>query len=81
MLSTLLQTGRPYKPHTTCVSPTSQQSSHFQTPEHVSDAVACAAAANLKVQAKGSGHSYASFSSGGQDGSVVVAMENFNTVN
>jgi FAD/FMN-containing dehydrogenase len=48
--------------------------------EHVSDSVTCAAEAGLKVQAKGGGHSYASFSSGGRDGFVVIDMENFNTI-
>lgn len=46
----------------------------------VSNSVKCAAQAGLKVQAKSGGHSYASFSSGGQDGSVIVDLENFNSV-
>lgn len=50
------------------------------TTQHVSDSVTCAAAANLKVQAKGGGHSYASYSSGGKDGSAIVDMENFNSI-
>jgi hypothetical protein len=50
------------------------------TSQQVSDGVTCAAAANLKVQPKGGGHSYASFSSGGQNGSVVVDMESFNNI-
>jgi hypothetical protein len=40
------------------------------TNEHVQDAVACAAEYDIKVQAKSGGHSYASFSSGGKDGSM-----------
>ncbi|TAQ88941.1 hypothetical protein B7494_g2713 [Chlorociboria aeruginascens] len=50
------------------------------TADQVSDSVTCAAQANLKVQPKGGGHSYASFSSGGQNGSLIVDMENFNTI-
>jgi hypothetical protein len=41
-----------------------------ETNQHVQDAVSCAAEYNIKVQAKSGGHSYASFSSGGQDGSM-----------
>ncbi|KAG4439720.1 hypothetical protein IFR05_004798 [Cadophora sp. M221] len=39
-----------------------------ETPEQVSSSVICAAASNLKVQARGGGHSYASHPSGGRDG-------------
>jgi FAD/FMN-containing dehydrogenase len=46
----------------------------------VSDAVTCAAAAGLKVQAKSGGHSYASFSTGGKDGSLIVNLQNFNSI-
>jgi len=51
----------PYKP-TVIVLP--------QTNKHVQDAVVCGAQAGLKIQAKSGGHSYASFSSGGKDGSM-----------
>ncbi|KAH6724426.1 hypothetical protein BKA61DRAFT_588438 [Leptodontidium sp. MPI-SDFR-AT-0119] len=51
-----------------------------ETPEQVSSSVICAAAASLKVQAKGGGHSYASHSSGGQDGSLIVDIEKFAAV-
>ncbi|KAH8598139.1 carbohydrate-binding module family 18 protein [Bisporella sp. PMI_857] len=51
------------------------------TPQQVSRSVTCAAAAGLKIQAKSGGHSYASFSNGGQDGSLIVNMQNFNTIN
>lgn len=51
-----------------------------ETTEHVSKSVTCAAAAGVKVQAKSGGHSYGSYSSGGQDGSLIVDLENFNTV-
>lgn len=51
-----------------------------ETPEQVEFSVTCAAASNLKVQAKGGGHSYASFSSGGQDGSVIIDMEKFSSI-
>lgn len=50
------------------------------TEQHVSDSVLCASAAGIKVQAKSGGHSYASFSSGGQDGSLIVDLQNFNTI-
>lgn len=45
------------------------------TPQHVSDAVLCAAESGVKVQAKSGGHSYASFSSGGKNGSLIVNLE------
>lgn len=50
------------------------------TPSHVSDSVKCAAAAGLKVQAKSGGHSYASFSTGGRNGSVIVNLQNFHSI-
>jgi hypothetical protein len=50
------------------------------TSDHVSRSVTCAAAAGLKVQAKSGGHSYASFSTGGQDGSLIVNLQNFNSI-
>lgn len=40
------------------------------TEEHVQTAVKCANKGGFKVQARSGGHSYASYSSGGQDGSV-----------
>lgn len=46
-----------------------------EIPQHVQDAVRCAAKTGTKVQAKSGGHSYASYSSGGQDGSLVVSLE------
>lgn len=46
----------------------------------VGAAVQCAAAMNLKVQAKGGGHSYASYSSGGQNGSMVIELEKFDEI-
>ncbi|CZR56892.1 related to reticuline oxidase precursor; berberine bridge enzyme [Phialocephala subalpina] len=48
--------------------------------DQVGASVRCAAAANLKVQAKGGGHSYASYSSGGQDGSLIIEMEKFDEI-
>jgi hypothetical protein len=41
-----------------------------ETNQHVQNAVLCAALCGIKVQAKSGGHSYASYSSGGQDGSM-----------
>jgi FAD/FMN-containing dehydrogenase len=52
-----------------------------ETSGQVSDWVTCAATAGLKVQAKGGGHSYASYSSGGQNGSAIIEMEKFNSIN
>ncbi|KAL9098509.1 MAG: hypothetical protein Q9163_005842 [Psora crenata] len=50
------------------------------TTEHVSTAVLCAGTNNVKVQAKSGGHSYASFSTGGQDGSMIIDLESFQDV-
>ncbi|KAL8905373.1 MAG: hypothetical protein Q9207_002684 [Kuettlingeria erythrocarpa] len=51
-----------------------------QTTQHISDAVNCAAKNNIKVQPRGGGHGYASFSLGGQSGSMVVDLENFQSI-
>jgi FAD/FMN-containing dehydrogenase len=48
--------------------------------QQVSDSVVCAAAVGVKVQARSGGHSYGSFSLGGKNGSLVVDLQNFNTV-
>ncbi|KAI9777374.1 MAG: hypothetical protein M1835_005250 [Candelina submexicana] len=61
----------PYKPAAITLPTTTQ---------HVSDSVVCAASSNTKVQAKSGGHSYASFSSGGKDGSLVVDLEGFQEI-
>lgn len=50
------------------------------TPEQVSDAVTCASAAHVPVQARSGGHSYASYSSGGQNGSLVINLELFQDI-
>ncbi|KAL3428257.1 glucooligosaccharide oxidase [Phlyctema vagabunda] len=50
------------------------------TSQHVSDSVVCAAASDLKVQAKSGGHSYASFAYGGKDGHLVVNLQYLQTV-
>ena len=50
------------------------------TPQEVGYSAICAAEAGLKVQAKSGGHSYASFSSGGEDGSLIVNLQNFNSI-
>lgn len=50
------------------------------TTQQVSDAVVCASVNGIKVQAKSGGHSYASTSSGGQDGSMVVDLRRFQDV-
>lgn len=49
--------------------------------EDVVNAINSARAHSFKVQAKGGGHSYAAFSTGGQDGSLILHMKNFSTVN
>jgi FAD/FMN-containing dehydrogenase len=48
---------------------------HEKYVQHIQDAVLCAAQHGLKVQARGGGHSYASFSLGGQDGSMVIDLQ------
>ncbi|KAL9591245.1 MAG: hypothetical protein Q9179_007917, partial [Wetmoreana sp. 5 TL-2023] len=50
------------------------------TTQHISDAVVCAAKCNVKVQPRGGGHSYASFSLGGQSGSMIIDLQSFQTV-
>ncbi|KAF2272019.1 FAD-binding domain-containing protein [Westerdykella ornata] len=50
------------------------------TNQHVQDAVVCAKQAGIKVQAKGGGHSYANFASGGKDGSMMIVLEAFNGI-
>lgn len=50
------------------------------TSKQVSDSVLCAAKYNLKVQAKSGGHSYASYSTGGRDGSVIIDLQKFQNV-
>ena len=51
------------------------------TPQHVSDAVKCACSFGVKVQAKSGGHSYASYSSGGKNGSLIVDLEPLQGIN
>lgn len=60
-----------YKPAAICVP---------ETDDSVSNAIRCAHAHGLKVQCKSGGHSYGAFSSGGQDGSMIVHMKHFNFV-
>ncbi|KAI0505378.1 hypothetical protein F5B22DRAFT_661593 [Xylaria bambusicola] len=50
------------------------------TTEHVSQAVRWAAAYGFKVQARSGGHSYASHSSGGMDGSVVIDLRRLQNI-
>jgi len=51
-----------------------------KTPTEVSSSLKCAKLYGVKVQPRGGGHSYASFGLGGKDGSLVVDMNRFNTV-
>ncbi|KAK2767565.1 hypothetical protein FQN54_003723 [Arachnomyces sp. PD_36] len=48
-----------------------------ETAEHVAGIVKCAAEADLKVQARSGGHSYANYCLGGVDGAITVDMKNF----
>lgn len=50
------------------------------TVDQVGNSVVCAAQAGLKVQPRGGGHSYASYSIGGHNGSVVVDMSGFDDI-
>ena len=50
------------------------------TPKEVGNSVVCARKAGWKVQPKGGGHSYASYSTGGHNGSVVVDMSGFDDI-
>jgi hypothetical protein len=61
----------PYKP-AVVVLPTTNQ--------HVQDAVLCAAQTDLKVQARCGGHGYASYSSGGQDGHMILNLRHLQTI-
>ncbi|KAG4414239.1 hypothetical protein IFR04_012611 [Cadophora malorum] len=61
----------PYTP-TAVTIPTNHQ--------HVSDSVTCAAAAGVQVQARSGGHSFASYSLGGKDGTLVVDLQKFNNI-
>ncbi|KAF2459934.1 hypothetical protein BDY21DRAFT_281402 [Lineolata rhizophorae] len=48
-----------------------------ETSQHVADIIKCASEADVKVQARSGGHSYANYGLGGVDGAVVVDMKNF----
>jgi FAD/FMN-containing dehydrogenase len=61
----------PYKP-AVVVLPTSNQ--------HVQDAVLCAAQTDMKVQARCGGHGYASYSSGGKDGHMILNLRYLQTI-
>ncbi|KAF7317826.1 Reticuline oxidase [Mycena kentingensis (nom. inval.)] len=47
------------------------------TTAEISGVLACAAASDVKVQAKSGGHSYANYGLGGEDNAVVVDMVNY----
>jgi FAD/FMN-containing dehydrogenase len=61
----------PYKPAVVVIPTTNQ---------HIQDAVLCASQAGIKVQAKSGGHSYASFSSGGKDGSMMIDLQSLQAI-
>ncbi|KAI9796736.1 MAG: hypothetical protein M1833_005976 [Piccolia ochrophora] len=48
--------------------------------QHVEEAVICASSNSVKVQAKSGGHSYSSYSSGGQDGSMIIDLQNLQEI-
>lgn len=50
------------------------------TPAEVSAAVLCAAQTGLNVSVRSGGHSYASYSLGGTDGSLVIDLSAFNDI-
>lgn len=50
------------------------------TVQHIQNAVACAAKLGVKANAKGGGHSYASFGLGGTDGHLVIELDRMNAV-
>ncbi|KAJ5175428.1 uncharacterized protein N7482_001305 [Penicillium canariense] len=50
------------------------------TTQEVSDSVSCAASIGIKVQARSGGHSYASYSTGGKNGSLIVDLRMFHTI-
>lgn len=47
---------------------------------HIQDAVVCAGVNGVKVQARSGGHSYASFSNGGQDNSLIIDLAAYNKI-
>ncbi|KAK4655108.1 hypothetical protein QC762_0072570 [Podospora pseudocomata] len=50
------------------------------TTEQITAAVSCASKYGIPVQAKSGGHSYASYSTGGHNGILMIDLENFNSV-
>ncbi|KAK4201200.1 putative glucooligosaccharide oxidase [Triangularia verruculosa] len=48
--------------------------------EQVTAAVNCASRYGIPVQAKSGGHSYASYSTGGRNGILMIDLENFNSI-
>ena len=51
-----------------------------ETGQHIIEAVLCATQNGVKVQARSGGHSYASFSTGGRDGAMVIDLCHFQDV-
>lgn len=60
-----------YRPAVVCVP---------QKDEHVSNAILCDRNHGVKVQAKGGGHSYAAYSSGDKDDSLISHMRDYSSV-
>ena len=51
-----------------------------ETADQVSALIKCAAEANLPVQARGGGHSFGNHCIGGQSGSFIIDVKNFNQI-
>ncbi|KAJ4410572.1 hypothetical protein N0V82_009236 [Gnomoniopsis sp. IMI 355080] len=60
-----------YRPAAVCVP---------ESEGDIAKAIQCARTHGLKVQPKSGGHSYGAFSSGGQDGSIIIHLKNFTSV-
>ncbi|KAI9888815.1 MAG: hypothetical protein M1814_006269 [Vezdaea aestivalis] len=50
------------------------------TNQHVQDSLICAGQTSTKAQPKSGGHSYASYSSGGIDGVLIIDLESFQSI-
>ncbi|BGP56814.1 hypothetical protein JCM8202_004414 [Rhodotorula sphaerocarpa] len=48
--------------------------------DQIAEALSCASSTNVRVAARGGGHSYASFSLGGTDGALVVDLGHFRNI-
>ncbi|EJF63548.1 FAD-binding domain-containing protein [Dichomitus squalens] len=53
---------------------------YANTAEDVGAAVKCGAVHDVKVNARSGGHSYASFGTGGEDGHLIISLDNLNNM-